>query len=129
MEACHELGVLKAERDATLKKEKKPDLPEDEIPRYVGFFPALVGRVRGSHHQDEFYCEPGVFDVEHEPENGVHAHSHIVLLDGFLEIIRVRMEKKLGPKLAAVLDQKKARQHAINMLVGVVEHAGLTRSA
>ncbi|WP_439426728.1 hypothetical protein [Stenotrophomonas sp. T8] len=127
VEACHKLGVEKAARDAAAKKLKRPDIADDEVPRYVGFFPAQVGRLRGTMQEDDYFCEPGVFEVEHEPENDVFAHSHVVLLDGFVEIMRARMVPRLGEKMASILDLKKARQHAVNMITTVVERGGLCR--
>lgn len=102
----------------------KPDTPNEELPVYVGFFEAGVSRIRGAPHADDKYCDAGIFEVEHEPEGGVYAHAHIVLNDGFLEIVRQGSAAELGPR-AVVLSEKIARQHAINMLVRVIEYTGL----
>lgn len=104
----------------------RPDTPADELPTYVGYFESRVARIRGQSHPDDVYCEPGIFEVEHEPENGVYEHAHIVLQDGFLEHLRRAMAVEMGA-LAEKLNEKAARQHAINMLVGVIEFGGLTR--
>lgn len=125
-EACHTLGLAKAASDSVRKREARPDTPADELPTYVGYFEAGVARIRGQSHDDDVYCEPGVFDVEHEPEGGVYEHAHIVLQEGFLEHLRRAMAEDLGA-VADRLSEKAARQHAINMLVGVIEFNGLTR--
>lgn len=126
VDACHALGLAKAAADAARKREKVPDTAAEDLPVYVGFFEAAVARIRGEPHADDIYCEPGVFDVEHEPENGVYEHAHIVLRADFLEHLRRAMTGELGDA-ATRLSERLGRQHAINMLVGVIESNGLTR--
>lgn len=63
--------------------------------------------------------------MEHEPENGVFAHAHIVLNASFLDAMRQTVLLDLGPGVAARLSEKQARQHAIHMLVRVFERFGL----
>lgn len=125
-EACYSLGVAKAEVDAGRKLTARPETPAEELPVYVGFFEADVARIRGVRHADDVYCEPGVFEVLHEPEGDVYAHAHIVLLDGFLEALKGAMTAEMGSK-ASLLSEKVARQHAINMLLRVVEKEPLCR--
>ncbi|WP_313456756.1 hypothetical protein [Stenotrophomonas sp.] len=126
-EACAELGRVKAQADRERRLSSHPETLEEDLPTYVGFFGTEAGRVRGTFCDDDYYCEPGVFSVEHEPENGVFAHAHIVLNDGFLDSMRQSVSLDLGPNVAARLSEKQARQHAIHMLVRVFERLGLSQ--
>ena len=123
------LGEEMVAQSRATKLLKNPDLPINMLPVYAGFMEGEVGLIRAKEFvgvptiPGERRCVPDVYDVVHLPENGVKAHAHIVLLDGYIEAIKSQMRVD-GSAGVDLMTRKLAYPAAIGMLVSTMEAAG-----
>ncbi len=118
-----------AEAKRLAKMEANPDISADRLPHYAGYLQAQVGLIRASEYvgvvtrPGERRCIPGLFEVVHLPENGVHAHAHVVLAEDYADAIKAQMSLDGSPG-AENMSKKQAFPVAINMLLATMELTG-----
>lgn len=123
------LGGEMAEAKRLAKMEANPDISADRLPHYAGYLQAQVGLIRASAYvgmvtrPGERRCVPGIFEVVHLPENGVHAHAHVVLSEDYAEAIKAQMSLDGSPG-AENMSKKQAFPVAVNMLLATMELTG-----
>jgi len=123
------LGEDAAAAKRAAKLAATPEIPPDLLPVYAGYLEGSVSLIRAHSFKGvatelgERRCVPGVYEVEHLPEGGVHAHAHIILLDGYVDALRRQMTIDGSPNVGA-LGKKQAFPAAINMLTSTMESSG-----
>lgn len=123
------LGFEMAEAKRLAKMEADPDISADRLPCYAGYLQAEVGLIRANAYlgvatrPGERRCIPDLFDVVHLPENGVHAHAHVVLSENYVDAIKIQMSLDGSPGVENVT-KKLAFPMAINMLLATLELSG-----
>lgn len=123
------VGEKHAQKKRDEKLARDPDLSAELLPSYAGYFEAEVGLIRASAFVGrataiaEARCVPGVYEVVHFPEHGLHAHAHIVLLDTYIEAIKTQMRIDQAPGVE-LMGKKLAFPAAVDMLLTTMEAAG-----
>lgn len=123
------LGEESAKEKRAAKLAKSPEMDKNLLPVYAGYIEGSVALIRATQFRGvatqvgEPRCVPGVYDVEHLPEGGVHAHAHIILLDDYIDALKRQMEIDGSPG-ASALGKKQAFPAAIHMLTATMEANG-----
>ncbi len=123
------LGEKAASGKRAAKLAVTPDISPHLLPVYAGYLEGSVSLIRARDFEGvatelgERRCVPGVYEVEHLPEDGVYAHAHIILLDGYVDALRRQMTID-GTSSASMLGKKQAFPAAINMLTSTMESSG-----
>lgn len=105
----HQNGHQLAARKNEQTREKKPNIPEEDLDYYHGFCVAKVQEIRES--------EPGLFNVFYDPTTEDDSHCALFLTTDFLEMLRERYRDVKGHW--EDLNKAVALKHAQNVLANV----------